>query len=174
MSMSPWLLRFLAMWGGAPLEVRQNRCSKAQDPGQTLRSYSLEPSHYSSQLLFAPHSHPHIFGTLSATCTLTGSPEPLTPEQRVREGGFSVQLSYRPHSPPVWTCSGAMHHRNRPKEASNLGSAHTTIPCDPEDTLLTWHQKAWPCRHGHLWVGSQPFTLPSHKPPLPLPQVLYK
>ena len=30
--------------------------------------------------------------------------------------------------------------------------------------LLTWHHKVWPCRQGHLWVGSQPFTFPSTSP----------
>lgn len=37
--------------------------------------------------------------------SLTGCPEALTPKQRVQEGGCSVQLPCRPHSPPVWTCS---------------------------------------------------------------------
>lgn len=85
---------------------------KAQGPGQGRRwSHRTKSPSCPSPLL----PHPQLtsffflfsFFTFSAMCSLTGSPEALNPKQRVQEGGCSVHLPCRPHSPPVWTCSGA-------------------------------------------------------------------
>lgn len=115
--------------------------SKAQGPGQGWRWYSRikSPSCPSPFLPPPPTSCKYIyilfFLTLWATCSLTGSPK------QCPKRWLLCAAPPRPHSPPVWTCSGAMHHRNSPKEVSDLGSEQTTV-------LLLW-----PCRHLAYWLG---------------------